>query len=111
MRVRDGRPDTATLTSRRLAGARRQLLLCRRLAGGVRGGDRRARRLHALVRRPRCLCVRKGVLGDEQGGEGGGHAVVVVAAAPTSLGRLEEAKRRMRASQGGEEASAKERAR
>ena len=87
--MRDGRRVTVTRTSRRLAGARHQLLLCRRLAAGVRGGDRRARRLHALVRRPRCLCLREGVLGDEQGGEGGGHAVVVVAAART----LEEAER------------------
>ena len=90
--MRDGRLVTATLTSRRPAGARRQLLLCRRLAGGLRGGDRRARRLHALVR-PRCLCLREGGLGDAKGGEGGGHAVVVVAAAPTSLDTLEEAER------------------
>ena len=92
MRVRDGRLITATRTSRRPAGARRQLLLCRCLAGGVRGGDRRARRLHALGR-PRCLCLREGGLGDEKGGDGGGHAVVVVAAAPTSLDTLEEAER------------------
>jgi len=89
MRVRDGRLIIATLTSRRLAGARRQLLLCRRLAGGVRGGDHRARLLHDLVRRPRCLCLREGGLGDAKGGGSGGHAVVVVAAAPT----LEEAER------------------
>ena len=91
--MRDGRRVTITRTSRRLAGARRQLLLRRRLAAGVRGGDRRARPSHALVRRPRCLCVREGALGDEQGGEGGGHAVVAVAAAPTSLDTLEEAER------------------
>jgi len=89
MRVRDGRLDTATLTSRRPAGFPRPLLLRRRLACGERGGDHRACLLHDLVRRPRCLCLREGALGDAKGGEGGGHAVVVVAAAPT----LEEAER------------------
>ena len=91
--MRDGRLIIATFTSRRLAGFRRQPLLCRRLAGGVRGGERRARRLHDLVRCPRCLCLREGALGDAKGGDGGGHAVVVVATALTSLDTLEEAER------------------